>query len=125
MINSAIDRARGFPRNIELRRVLKKKEDRRSVFSLTYDPRMPPIQTIQAKHWHSMVNQDPYLAEVYQQPPLTAFRRQRNLKDHLIRAKVPSDPKLYPTRRQRGIKKMQQKLFSLSLYKRSTVHQDE
>ena len=104
-INSAIDRARGIPRNIALRRVLKKKEDRRPVFALTYDPRMPPIQTIQAKHWRSMVSQDPYLAEVYQQPPLTAFRRQRNLKDHLIRAKVPSDPKLHQTRRHRGMKK--------------------
>ena len=104
-VDSAIDRARGIPRHIALRRVLQKKEDRRPVFAITYDPRMPPIQTIQAKHWRSMVNQDPYLAEVYQQPPLTAFRRQRNLKDHLIRAKVPSDPKLYPTRRQRGMKK--------------------
>ena len=64
-INSAIDRARGIPRNIALRRVLKKKEDRRPVFALTYDPRMPPIQTIQAKHWRSMVSEDPYLAEVY------------------------------------------------------------
>ena len=75
------NRARGIPRNIALRRVLKKKEDRRPVIALTYDPRMPPIQTIQEKHWRSMVSQDPYLAEVYQQPPLTAFRRQRNLKD--------------------------------------------
>ena len=104
-ITSAIDRARGIPRNIALRRVLKKNEDRRPVFALTYDPRLPPIQTIQAKHWRSMVHQDPYLAEVYQQPPLTAFRRQKNIKDHLIRAKVPSDPKLHPTRRHRGMKK--------------------
>ena len=44
-------------------------------------------------------------SEVFLQPPLTAFRRQSNLRDHLIRAKVPTDPKLHPQRRSRGMKK--------------------
>ena len=52
-----------------------------------------------------VVSQDLYLHEVFAQPPLTAYRRQRNIRDHLIRAKVPSDPKLHPERRQRGMKK--------------------
>ena len=69
------------------------------------DPRLPDIQSIQAKHWRSMVCQDPYLSEVFPEPPLTAYKRQRNVRDHLIRAKVPSDPKLHPQRRQRGMKK--------------------
>ena len=104
-INRAIDRARGIPRSVALRRVLKRQNDKRPVFALTYDPRLPAIQSIQAKHWRSMVGQDPYLSEVFEQPPLTAFRRQRNIRDHLIRAKVPSDPKPYPERIQRGMKK--------------------
>ena len=104
-INSAIDRARGIPRNVALRRAIRREAERRSVFALTYDPRLPAIQTIQAKHWRSMVSQDPYLSEVFTQPPLTAFRRQRNIKDHIIRAKLPVDPKMYPERRQRGMKK--------------------
>ena len=105
MINSAINRARGIPRNVALRRIIRKQKENRPVFALTYDPRLPAIQSIQAKHWRSMVSQDPYLSEVFKQPPLTAFRRQRNVRDHLIRAKVPSDPKMYPERRQRGMKK--------------------
>ena len=104
-INSAIDRARGIPRNVALRRAIRREAERRSVFALTYDPRLPAIQTIQAKHWRSMVSQDPYLSEVFTQPPLTAFRRQRNIKDHIIRAKLPVDPKMYPEKRQRGMKK--------------------
>ena len=52
-----------------------------------------------------MVSQDPYLSEVFRQPPLTAFRRQRNIRDHLIRAKLPKDPKLYQERKHRGMKK--------------------
>ena len=104
-INAAIDRARKIPRHIALRRVLRKQAEKRPVFALTYDPRLPAIQSIQAKHWRSMVSQDPYLNEVFSQPPLTAFRRQRNIRDHLIRAKVPTDPKPYPSRRIRGMKK--------------------
>ena len=104
-IDSAIDRAREIPRQIALRRVIRRQTDRRPVFALTYDPRLPPIQSIQAKHWRSMVGQDPYLSEVFSQPPLTAYRRQRNIRDHLIRAKVPSDPKPYPERRHRGMQK--------------------
>ena len=104
-IDAAINRARGIPRHVALRRVMKKQEGIRPVFALTYDPRLPNIQNIQAKHWRSMISQDPYLSEVFLQPPLTAFRRQKNLRDHLIRAKVPTDPKLHPQRRSRGMKK--------------------
>ena len=104
-VDRAIERARGIPRHVSLRRVLRPQEERRPVFALTYDPRLPAIQNIQAKHWRSMISQDPYLSEVYPKPPLTAFRRQRNVRDHLVRAKVPTDPKPYPTRNQRGMKK--------------------
>ena len=58
-IDSAIDRAREIPRQIALRRIIRRQTDRRPVFALTYDPRLPPIQSIQAKHWRSMVGQDP------------------------------------------------------------------
>ena len=36
-----------------------------------------------------MVGQDQYLEEVFDQPPMVAFKRQRNQKDMLINAKVP------------------------------------
>ena len=104
-LNAAIERARGIPRHIALRRAATRQAEKRPVFALTYDPRLPPIQSIQAKHWRSMVSQDPYLSEVFSQPPLTAHKRQKNIRDHLIRAKVPSDPKAYPARRTRGMKR--------------------
>ena len=65
-VDRAIERARGIPRHVSLRRVLRPQEERRPVFALTYDPRLPPIQNIQAKHWRSMISQDPYLNEVIQ-----------------------------------------------------------
>ena len=104
-VNAAIDRARTIPRHVALRRVIRKQEEKRPVFALTYDPRLPNIQNIQAKHWRSMVSQDPYLSEVFTQPPLTAYRRQRNIRDNLIRAKVPINPTLYPQRKQKVVRK--------------------
>ena len=52
-----------------------------------------------------MVSQDNYLAEVFPQPPLTAFRRQNNLRDYLIRAKVPKQRSHHPQRKMNGMKK--------------------
>jgi hypothetical protein len=104
-VSSDIERARDIPRHIALRKVIKRQESKRPVFALTYDPRLPQVQAIQAKHWRSMVSQDPYLHEVFSQPPLTAYKRQKNVKDHLVRAKVPGDPRPYPERTRRGMKK--------------------
>ena len=52
-----------------------------------------------------MVSQDQYIAEVFKQPPLTAFRQQNNLRDLLIKSKVPPIPKQYPTRKRTGMVK--------------------
>ena len=49
--------------------------------------------------------QDPYMKEVFPEPPLTAFRRQKNLRDLLIRAKVPPPPKKHEERRKIGMSK--------------------
>ena len=50
-----------------------------------------------------MTSQDKYMAMISPQPPLTAFRRQKNLKDLLISAKVPE--KWRPVREQKGMTK--------------------
>ena len=79
------------------------KNKQRPVFAVKYDPRLPSITNIQTKHWRSMTFQDKYMEEVFPQPPLTAFERQRNLRDILIRAKVPPPPEHYSKRILRGM----------------------
>ena len=74
-----------------------KSENDRTIFVLTYNPALPSVSKILQKHWRVMV-QDPYLKEVFPKPPMVAFRRAKNLKDHLIRAKVPPPP---PARQRR------------------------
>ena len=52
-----------------------------------------------------MVSQNPYLAEVYPEPPLTAYKRQRNIRDSIVRARVPPPLSQYPRRQINGMKK--------------------
>ena len=93
LIDSALDKARAVPRHKALMKGIKRRQQKNAgpVFALKYNPRLPSISNIQAKHWRSMSN-DPYMKEVFPQPPITAYRRQKNLRDFIIRAKV-SQPK--------------------------------
>ena len=68
------------------------KRSSRPVLAITYEPRLPCIPQILKKHWRTMVTVDPHLAELFNLPPLTAYRGPSNLKDKLIRSKVPEDP---------------------------------
>ena len=74
-VDSAIHRARNIPREVTLKKKYKYKKGERPVFAIAFDPRLPTIPSIQAKHWRAMVSQDNYLAEVFPEPPLTGFKR--------------------------------------------------
>ena len=50
-----------------------------------------------------MVNNDAYLLKVFPQPPLTGFRKQGNLKNFLIKTKIPDAPKRYEQRKIKGM----------------------
>ena len=52
-----------------------------------------------------MIAQDQYLKKVFPTPPLTAYKKQKNIKDHIIRAKVANPPQEKPTRVKPGMKK--------------------
>ena len=86
MVDSALEKARKVPRG----RALKKVEIKKKTLTLTtpYDPRLPAISSIVAKHWRTMTGQDSHLREVFPEPPLRAYKRQTNLRGHLVRAKV-------------------------------------
>ena len=91
LLDSAIERARQIPRKVALKRVNRQKKTNGPIFAHTYDPRLPPMAQIQARHWRTMVHKNSYLAEVFTRPPLTAYRRQPNLRNYLIRAKLPKN----------------------------------
>ena len=105
MVDTALAKAKRVPRDAALKKVPIKRKNKRPVFAVTYDPRLPSITKLQAKHWRTMVNRNQHLAEVFPSPPLTAYRRQPNLRSHLIRAKVAKAQDRYPKRYQRGMAK--------------------
>ena len=85
LVDRAIQKARKIPRKVALHKVRKKSIENRPIFSLKYDPRLPPIQPIIAKHYRTMVSEDKYLKKCFSKPPLTAFRRQNNIRNYLIK----------------------------------------
>ena len=98
LIDAAQDKAKKIPRKVALLKVRKKDTTNRPVFSIKYDPRLPSIQALQSKHWRSMTVQNQYLKEVFTEPPMTAYRRQTNIRDILIKFKVRPAPERYPKR---------------------------
>ena len=91
MIDNAISPARSIPRSEAIKKVARDTEptNRRPVFVVSWDPRLPSIPALTQKHWRTMTTQDPYLQEVFPEPPLIAYKRQKNISDYIIRAKVP------------------------------------
>ena len=69
MVDRGIEKARKVPRKVALMKVKKKIKEARSVFALKFDPRIPAIQPMVAKHWRSMKAQDKYIGDCFKQPP--------------------------------------------------------
>jgi hypothetical protein len=51
-----------------------------------------------------MVTEDKYLKKCFTQPPITAYRRQNNLRNFLIKSKIAPPPQLHPQREMKGMK---------------------
>ena len=89
IVDAAINKAKAVPRNEALKRVFKPKTRKRTVFVVRHDPRLPSVTNVMKKHWRTMTL-DPHMAEVYPAPPMVAHTRPQNIRDKLIKAKLPS-----------------------------------
>ena len=105
IIKGAIAKAKAIPREQALKCTLRQQKTNRPVFVVTFDPRLPSIPRITRKHWRSMVSQDTHLEAVFPEAPLVAFRRQKNIREHIIRAKVAPQKNQREQRMINGMKK--------------------
>ena len=105
MVSAAITKARNMPRHIALQKVVKPLKQKRPISVVSWDPRLPSIDAIQKKHYRTMTSIDPYLKEVYPEVPLVAYRRPKNIREYLIRAKLPPKNRSYQTRQLKGMTK--------------------
>ena len=57
-------------------------------FVTTYNPVTPNLKKTLMKHWH-IIQQQRRLAHISNQPPIVSYRKEKSLKDILVRAKLP------------------------------------
>ena len=87
IIQDAFERVKKIKRANALEKVSKSKE-RKTPLIITYHPAMPPISSIMKKHWKVMIEDDPRMKRFHPNPPIVAYKRSKNLRDILIRAKI-------------------------------------
>ena len=103
LVDRGIEKAVKIPRKVALLKVKRKEAESRPIFAVKFDPRLPSIQPIVSRHWRAMKSQDKYLGECFAEPPLIAFRRQSNIRDFLIKSKIPPPQRPYPDRTKKGM----------------------
>ena len=97
IIDAAIKKAKAIPRAEALKKVERDAGSTRPVFVVNYHPGLPNIPTMVKKHWRAMVT-NPQMEKVFPLPPLIAYKRPPNIRDKLIRAKLPPPPPTRPKR---------------------------
>jgi peptide-methionine (R)-S-oxide reductase len=88
IVDGAIKRVNKIDRLDAIKRVSRTKEDK-TVLVTTFHPLMPSVSKIIKKHWKVMVDNSTEMKNVFKNPSIVAYKRQKNLKDILIRSKLP------------------------------------
>ena len=87
IVNDAFERVKTVPREKALEKVVSK-ENTREVFATTFHPALPPLTTLIRKHHAVMTQEDPDMKDCFPSPSLVCYKRFKNLRDILIKAKV-------------------------------------
>ena len=60
-------------------------------FVTTYNPGVPKLKEILMKNW-CLISNNPNLARIFPNAPIVAYKKDKSLKDLLVRAKIPPQP---------------------------------
>ena len=60
-------------------------------FVTTYNPSVPKLKEILMKNW-SLITNNPNLARIFPNDHIVAYKKDKSLKDLLVRAKIPPQP---------------------------------
>ena len=102
-MDSAIVRGKAITGELALKKVEKMKKPDRIIISISFNSQLPCISSIEQEHWRTMV-QDPWMKGSFQNPPMVTYKRLSNLRDKLIRARIPDPPKMRSKRLIHGMK---------------------
>ena len=103
IIVTALNKAAAMPRPQALEQKESSKKLERPIVPLTYHPHTVPIRRIIRANWHTLAKSKD-LQGVFEQPPLFAFKRDRNLRDMLVHAALhgsTSPPGTFPCGKQK------------------------
>ena len=86
IVSKAHDKAKNVPRSEALSSGTKHKHANRIPLALTFHPHNVHVKRILLDNFH-ILQSDPVLGSIFDKPPLVAYKRDRNLRDHLVRAR--------------------------------------
>ena len=92
IIEEAFQRIHKIERTEALKKVVRKKEQN-NVLIATYHPALPSLSKIVSKHHRFMTGENPRLKRCFPKPSIIAYKRSKNLKDTLVKAKLCSKRK--------------------------------
>ena len=96
-ISKAFERVKPISRTVALQKV-KKEVIKRPILRLQYDPRLPNISNILYRFWKVMTV-NPIMKKIFPEPPMVCWTRPKNLREYLIRAKLPREVTVRRSRR--------------------------
>ena len=101
IIDDAFKRVMKVERDEALKKV-EVKRTTREVLCTTFHPGLPSVSSILKKYHSVLTVEDPQMQDIFPTPSLVCYKRHKNLKDMLIRAKVST--KRHAKRRIMGLK---------------------
>ena len=87
IIDEAFERLNKIQRSEAIKKVTKE-ASKRSPLVLTYHPGLPSVSSTIRKHHGVMIDEDPRLRRCFPQPSVVAYKREKSLRDILVRAKI-------------------------------------
>ena len=89
-IKSSFMDVRKIKREQALKKVVSSRvENDRTRFIVKYDPRLPRFSETLRSSWKTLI-EDPVMKKIYPSPPMVCYQRMENLKDLLVKPKLPS-----------------------------------
>ena len=88
MVHKEILRARAIPRDALLEKVNKQEKQNKITFNISYDPVFRDVRKI-LEELHVILASDDGHKKVFPDVPLIGFKKNKNLKVHLVRSQLP------------------------------------
>ena len=104
LIKEAIRKAAQIDRNELLHSKTDRQADNKMIFTTTYNPMIPNLRK-KIHDLHPILHSSQKCQELYPQPPIIAYRRNRNLNDLLVSRRLPPDTAIYSSARTTSIDK--------------------